>query len=490
MHETTRFFPPFGPLLFGRAPRSITEKLRNQAARLDALSQLQVAFGSLIPAHRLAPSAQGPNSRLRVFSPSVTFWAFLAQVLSPPCACRQIVRKVQAWWAERGQPHLCADTSAYCQARARLPLATLEAIHDDLVTQLQRSVSTEQHWRGRTVKIVDGTNVSMPDTAANQAAYPQQASQQPGCGFPMMKVVGVFCLASGALLQIVRGTLRVHDCQLFRQLWRFLARGDILLADRGFCSYAAIASLAARGVDCVMRLHQARPHDARRGRRLGPRDRLLTWTKPIQRTPAWSAEDFAALSETLTVRLVHVAVGVRGFRTRQFVLVTTLLDRLAYPAEALGQLYFQRWTVELHFREIKILLGLDVLRCQSPAMIHKELQLHLIAYNLVRALMQQAAARHHVPLARLSFKGALDTMRQWADVLHAARGQPRKQAALRRAMLALIARDQLPHRPGRSEPRAKKRRPKNYHLLTAPRHQMRVPAHRNRPRKSSQNALN
>ena len=190
------------------------------------------------------------------------------------------------------------------------------------------------------------------------------------------------------------------------------------------------------------------------------------------------------------MRLVHLFVAVRGLRSRHFVLVTTLLDAVASPAEALGQLYFQRWTVELHFREIKILLGLDILRCQSPAMIHKELALHLIAYNLVRALMQQAAALHHVPLARLSFKGTLDTLRQWADVLHAARGHPRKQAALRRAMLALIARDQLPERPDRTEPRAKKRRPKNYRLLTKPRHQMRVPPHRNRPRKSSQNALN
>jgi hypothetical protein len=336
---------------------------------------------------------------------------------------------------------------------------------------------------------VDGTNVSMPDTAANQKEYPQPASQKPGGGFPMMKLVGLFSLARGALLKMARGTLHVHESQLFRQLRAFLERGDLVRSDRGFCSWAAIAALGVRGVDCVLRLHQARPADFRRGKRLGPKDRLIVWPKPAPRTTGWSAADWIALPDSLTLRLLEIRVTVPGFRTRRVVLVTTLLDPVADPAEALGELYWRRWTVELHFREIKILLGLDVLRCLSPAMIHKELVLHLIAYNLVRALMQEAAHFHQVPLARLSFKGSLDSMRQWADMLHAARGQPRRQAALRRAMLEIIARDQLPHRPHRSEPRVKKRRPKNYHLLSKPRHQMRVPPHRNRPRKSSPNAL-
>jgi hypothetical protein len=330
----------------------------------------------------------------------------------------------------------------------------------------------------------------MPDTAANQKQYPQQASQQPGCGFPMMKLAGLFDLASGALLTVAHGTLHVHESQLFRHLWPLLVRGDVVLSDRGFCSFAAIASLQAHGVDTVMRLHQTRPVDFRRGQRLGSKDRRIVWNKPAQRTKGCSAGDWAALPDTLPLRLLEIRVAAPGFRTQRVLLITTLLDPVAYPAAALGELYFQRWTVELHFREIKILLGMDVLRCQTPAMIHKELWLHLIAYNLVRALMQEAGQVHHVPVVRLSFKGSLDTLREWADVLHATRDQPRKQAALRRAMLALIARDTVPDRPGRSEPRAKKRRPKNYHLLTKPRHQMRVPAHRNRPRKSSQNTLN
>lgn len=438
MAHTTRFFPAFGPLLFGRAPRSTLQTLRDRATSAEGLAQLQSACGPLLPLQALAAAAAGPNSRQRVFSVSVTFWAFLTQVLNPTMPCRQVVRQVQAWWAARGQAALAPNTSAYCQARARLPLAQLETIHAALAARLQRHVTTDQRWRGRIVKIVDGTNISMPDTTANQKDYPQPASQKPGCGFPMLKLVGLFCLASGALLQVARGTLHVHESQLFRQLWQFLQRGDVLLSDRGFCSFATIAALAARGVDCVLRLHQARPADFRCGRRLGPKDRRVVWHKPAQRTAGFTGEEWAALPDRLTLRLLEVRVAVPGFRTHRVWLITTLLDATTDPAVALGELYFQRWSVELHFREIKMLLGMDVLRCQTPALIHKELQLHLIAYNLVRALMQEAGQVHHVPVARLSFKGSLDTLREWADVLHATRGKPRQQAALRRAMLAVI----------------------------------------------------
>ena len=136
----------------------------------------------------------------------------------------------------------------------------------------------------------------------------------------------------------------------------------------------------------------------------------------------------------------------------------------------------------MHFREIKIVLALDVLRCLTPAMIEKELLLHVIAYNLIRSLMQHAALRHRVALRRLSFKGTLDSLRHFADVIHAAQGKPRQQAALLDILLQIIASDQVPFRPNRHEPRARKRRPKNFHLLTKPRHQMHVPSHRNRPK--------
>ena len=213
----------------------------------------------------------------------------------------------------------------------------------------------------------------------------------------------------------------------------------------------------------------------------------MTWEKPAQRTDAWSREEWEALPQSLSVRLIRLYVSTPGFRTREVTLVTTLTDAIAYPADAIRALYAQRWEVELHFHQIKILLGLDILRCKSPELIEKETLMHLIAYNLIRLLMQQAASTHAASLERISFKGALDTVRHFAAAIHAARATPRKQDALIAEMLAIIAADRVPDRPGRSEPRAKKRRAKNYHLLTKPRSQMQVPPHRNRPRQAIPN---
>ena len=339
--------------------------------------------------------------------------------------------------------------------------------------------------RGRPVKIVDGTGLSMPDTAANQGRWPQPTSQQPGCGFPVLKLVGLFSLSSGALLETATGSLHVHESLLFRGLWDRLKQGDVVLADRGFCSYAALASLRQRGVDSVMRLHQKRRADFRSGQRLGPDDRLVTWHKPAQRPEVCSVAEFAALPATLTLRLIRLRVAAKGFRTRSVVLLTTLLDVQAYPADALRELYGQRWQVELHFQQIKTLLAMDVLRCKSPELIVREVALHRIAYNLIRSLMQRSAHLHHVPLERISFKGSLDTLRHWSAVIAAAGGTPRKQDQLIQQMLASIARDPVPERPGRSEPRAKKRRPKNYQLQTKPRHQIGNLPRRNRPQKKA-----
>jgi DDE family transposase len=480
----TPFFSAFGSLLFGRAPRSAAHSLRARFHQLSSLSEIQEAFGSFIPHKLLSAHCSGTNSRDRIFSSRVTFWAFLAQVLSPGCPCRESVRKIQAWWQLRS-PRLAAsmspDTSAYCQARGRLAQSTLEQIHGSLTDRLERNVARPDLWQGREVYMVDGTNLSMPDTPQNQAAYPQPSSQKPGCGFPMMKIVAIFSLASGALLHIARGTLHVHESVLFCQLWKQLKAGSIILSDRGFCSFFAIASLAGQGVDCVMRLHHSRSLDGRRGLRLGPGDRLVIWRKPAQRSKTWPKNDFDLLPQTIALRQIRYSIHIPGFRTQQVALVTTLLDPIAYPAAALAELYLLRWTTELHFREIKTILRLDVLRCLTPKMIHKEVCLHLIAYNMVRVLMQQASHIHNTPLRRLSFKGTLDTLRHWADVIHAAQNQSRKQASLLCAMLAIIAKDQLPLRPNRVEPRARKRRAKNYHLLTKPRRQMHVPKHRNRP---------
>lgn len=412
--------PAFQALLLGHAARRARPHVPPEVLHAKSLSQLRALFGLLIPDARWQGFPLGPSCRERLFTPLITFWAFLSQVLAADSACRTAVRKVQAWWIRQGGGPMSANPSAYCQARARLPEETLEALHLQLAQRLETNVPADRLWRGRRVRLVDGTTGSMPDTAQNQSAYPQPSGQKAGCGFPMLKLVALFSLASGALLRAVHGPVRGSEVHLFRQLWAHLSPGEVVLADRGFCSFGALAALQQRDVDCLMRLHQTRRVNWRAGQRLGPADRLVAWRKPRRRPQLLSAEEFAALPATLPVRLVRLQARLKGFRTRTLVVVTTLLDPVAYPVEALAELYLQRWGVELHFRELKTLMRLDVLRCRSPQMIRKELLMHFIAYNLVRAVMLQAALQYQVALSRLSFKGTREALQAFGAVLQGA----------------------------------------------------------------------
>jgi hypothetical protein len=447
-----------------------------QALEQTTLCQLGKACAPWVPARLLKPAKCGAHSRRRSFPQGLTFWAFLSQVLSPESPCRETVRKVQAWYTARRLPRPGSGTAAYCRARSRLSHDTLLDIHRHTADELQRRVASDQLWCGRHVKVVDGTGVSMPDTPRNQRAFPQPSNQKKGCGFPVAKLVGCFCLASGALLHWAEGTLHVHESQLFRKLFPFFLPSDIILTDRGLCSYAHIAILLRAGIHTVMRLHQARPSDLRKGQRLGPNDRLVTWQKPKQRPRGCTVTDWRRVPDTLTLRLVYVSVNAPGWRTRSLVVVTTLTDPIRYPAAELAKLYLRRWAVELFFRDIKITLGMDVLRCKTPAMVRKEIVMHAIAYNLIRALMQQAASLYHVPIERLSFKGSVDTLRQWSDMLNAVHDKPREQSRLFNHLLQILAEDAVPFRPNRAEPRVRKRRPKAYPLMTHSRRDYRLAA--------------
>jgi len=490
MFHSTPFLPGLSHHLFGRQRRSQLDQLRTQSEqwRAATLSRLCEIFGPWLPVDLLAPAPKGVNSRERLYPQSLTFWAFLSQVLSPGCACREVVRKIQVWYAAQDQT-LDSGTSAYCQARRRLPLATLTQLHQTLANKLSARRTSPELWLGRGVKVVDGTGVSMPDTAANQAAWPQPSEQKPGCGFPVVKLVACFCLASGALLQWAEGTLKDSESRLFLKLLSVFKTGEVVLADRGFSSYANLATLGARGVDAVMRLHPFRKLDWRAGRRLGRRDRLVTWQKGRWEGPLWTPEQWAQLPAELTVRVVEIVVAVPGFRTQKLVLVTTLLDAATYSAEALGQLYFRRWAVELCFRDLKTTLGLDVLRCKTPALVRKEIVMHALAYNLIRALIQDIAQSYQVSVQRLSFKGTVDALRQWRDRFENPQASARTRSQLRKLFYQSIATDLLLERAGRSEPRAAKRRPKNFRLLTKPRHEMLVERYRKRRRPASKPAL-
>jgi hypothetical protein len=468
----TPFFPAFHSRLAALGHR--VQHLRQQS-----LCHLELLLAPLLPPGLLAQADEGPNSRERVFSLRRTFLGFLYQVLKPDCSCREIVRQVQAIFALHDQGPVDEGNSAYCQARKRLPLDTLCRLRVALAAAGQK---TAQLWHGLQPKVIDGTTVSLPDTQKNQRAYPQSRSQKPGCGFPLIKLVGVFSLTTGVLLDYAKGNKHQHELRLLRGLLDPFKPGDLAVADRGFCSYVLMALLLWRKVASLFRLHQRRPADLRKGKRLGKNDRLFTWLKPPQK-PRWLPQSWwKKMPAQLTVRVIRFRLACRGCRPDSVTLVTTLLDAQKYPAQDIAQLYARRWKIELWFRDIKTSMGMEVLRCKSPRMAHKELEMFFIAYNLIRCLMVQAGAINGVALDRMSFKGTVDSVRQFSLAIAQARSK-NKQNQLIIELLDVIARDQVPDRPYRIEPRTVKRRPKAYQLLNRPRHTMKEIPHRSKYRK-------
>ena len=446
--------------------------------RQATLAQLEVRLGHCLPARLLARPAAGPHSRQRIYSLPRTFWGWLWQMLNHNAPCRQVVRQVQALSALQGGPAVDEDTGGYCQARARLPQPVLEkALAASAATAARRAPALSL-LQGRALKVVDGSSLRLADTPSNQKGFPQPSSQKRGCGFPVLKLVVLFCLTSGALLARATGTLWQSEARLLHRLLATLQRGDIVLGDRGFGNFVILALLAGVGADLLARVPtHSRRVDFRRGRRLGRGDRVVRWRKGSHLVDWLNAADWAALPAEVEVRLVRALVRQRGFRTRQLTLVTTLLDPQLYPAAELLTAYARRWRLELCLDDLKTTLGLESLKGLSPELAEKELLAGLIAHNLLRCVMAEAAQEHAVPLERISFKGALDALRQFSHALCQTRCARRKKT-LWAALLRSLARDLVPERPGRREPRAIKRRPQ-YPFLTRPRHQQ-----RDRPRRS------
>ena len=475
MQKLERFLPGFNHILCGKPPKTTFTQFQAKLCKLrrSTLSELSFVFADLIPIDKLSPKSAGAHSRTRVFSLGVSFWGFLHQVLSPGMPCREVVRKVQSYCSEKNLSLPDSDNAAYCKARGKIRDEDLDAIHECVSGKLEQRVLQDQRWKGREVKVIDGTGITLPDTLANQAEFPQPARQLPGCGFPVMKVVACFCLASGALLKWVETELKRHESRILTQFISFFRRGDVVLTDRGFSSYGNLASLSQAGVDAVMRVHQARRLDYRKGKSLGLRDRLVEWVKP-QRPKGWDKASWASLPQILTLRIVRIRIEVKGFRVRQYDLVTTLLDSLVYSTDDLAELYFRRWSVELFFRHIKTTMGMEMLRCKTPPMVRKELRMFIIAHNLIRALMQEAASLYQCDLTRLSFKATVDTLRQFSYAIHATKDIPRTRARVLNEMLLIIASEKVPLREHRSEPRALKRRPKPFQRLMCHRKDFKV----------------
>lgn len=426
-------------------------------------------FAGLLPEDRII-EAFGKASwfwQAWIYTPAVTIWVFLSQCLSADHSCRDAVARLIAWRLVRGLRPCSADTGAYCTAREGLPEEACCQLMRETGQRVDEESPSQWRWLGHRVLDVDGSTLTMPDTAANQAEYPQQASQKPGCGFPIARIVVVFSLAVGTVLDAAIGKYQgkqTGENSLFRTLHGVLKEGDVVLADRYFSGWFDIALLKQRDVDIVVRKHQLRATDFRTGKRLGQDDHLVCWSKPAR--PSWMSENqYAALPDSLTMREVRVHVEQKGFRTRELVVVTTLLDPEKYPAAEIAQLYRRRWQAELNLRSLKIVLQMDHLRCKTPHRVRNEFYMHLVAYNLIRKLMAVAAFRAGVEPWTVSFKGTMQTTNHLLPVLSASVST----ADWCEALLEAIATHVVGDRPDRFEPRVKKRRPKPYKLMREPR---------------------
>lgn len=410
--------------------------------------------------------ASGYTWRERLLGPVATLHLFVLQILHGNTAITHL----------RHLARISFTATAYCLARARLPLDIFQRLLVRVAQALQPAMNQEDgRWRGHRTFLVDGSSFSMPDTPQLQAAFGQPGVQKPGCGFPVAHLLVLFHASTGFLLKALAAPLRTHDMAQVAVLHPQLQAGDVLLGDRGLCSFAHFALLRLRGLHGVFRMHQrqhvdftpARPYNASgkkpiKGlptskwlRSLGVTDQVVQWFKPKE-GPEWlTQEQYAALPASLELRELRYRVTQPGFRTHEVTLVTTLLDPQAYPAEALAQLYRQRWQVETNIKHLKTTMGMDVLRCETEQGVLKELAMFALVYNLVRMVMWTAAQRQGVAVDRISF---VDALRWLTD------GDPDS------SLSELVVN---PYRPDRVEPRAVKRRPKEYDRLNRPREELR-----------------
>jgi hypothetical protein len=438
--------------------------------RRQIVEDQDLCFKRLLPKEQVEAALERHqvHFRERLYTPLLTIWTFLYQVLASDQSCRAAVARLLAFLCVGGQGSESAKTDPYCKARQRLPEKLLADLARSSGLELHRQVQPLGLLGGRPIKIADGTTVSMPDTPANQKAYPQQSAQKKGLGFPLMRLVGLISLSCGAVLDVAMAPYqgkRTGETTLLRRLLGQLEAGDILLADAIFSTYSILALLLLQGVDLVSH-HDGRRHvDFRQGRQLGRYDHVVLWHKPV-RSFWMSRKLYRALPETLTVREVKVEVSQKGFRRRYLLLVTTLLDPRVYPKDELATAFRCRWHAELDLRSIKHVMQMDVLRCKSPSMVRKEIWMHLLAYNLIRKLMAQAAAVVGICPRDISFKGTLQTL-----VAFAAAGWscPDQRNELYAAVLKAVATHRVNDRPDRVEPRAVKRRPKKQVFLNEPR---------------------
>jgi hypothetical protein len=411
---------------------------------------------------------EGISYRERLHTPMITLWTWLHQVLDKDKSCKKAVSRIVSYLVACGNTPPSANTAAYCKARKRLKESFLLRLLHHTGKSLHQQET--ELWRGRRVFIVDGSTITMSDTQENQMQYPQPESQAEGCGFPMANIVALFCLKTGALLETAIAAITTHELNLFRSLYQRLHPGDVALGDRLYGSYADVCLIQDNKLDCLFRMHQKRKTDFRKGKILGYYDHIVFWNKPLACSQGLDPIFFERLPESIKLREVRFKVETKGFRPKKITLVTTLLDADTYPKEALTELYALRWNVEIDLRHLKTTMQMEHLLAKTPHMVRNEFYVHLLAYNLIRVMMFQAAVENEITPSGISFQATIQHLSNFTYAL--AYADPQMREFLHSVLLYLVSKEQLLIRPGRVEPRLKKQRPKSYGWLQQPRRQL------------------
>ena len=410
-----------------------------------------------------------------IFSTQIVLWAFLAQTLrdGKGSACAAAVADIATYLLQTSKQPPSGDTGDYCRARAKLSLPALRRLVVESGRNLEGVADESWLWKGLHAKLVDGFTFTMPDTLENQGAFPQLHAQSPGVGFPIARCCTIMSLATACVCDMAIGPYegkQTGENALLRGMLDSFDEGDVVVFDRYYCSFMMLAMLSLGGVHVCARLHQRRPTDFRRGRRLGKDDHLITWTRPVK--PAWmSDEQYERMPETLTLRELRFDVIAPDGRVETITVVTTLTDAEAFSKEDIVELYGFRWNVELDIRAIKQTLSLDHVRCKTPEMVLRELWVTLLAYNLIRKVIVMSAAMHGKQPRQLGFTLACQTV--LASWMLFSTGSCTNSRVMRATMLARIAANEVADRPGRMEPRVLKRRRHRYPLMQRPREQLR-----------------
>jgi hypothetical protein len=453
------------------APMGARSESARRSLTQQTLAQIEERLAPALPHDLFEKPAEKHHSRERIFSLARTFWSWIWQVFQSNTSCREVVRQVQALFAAFSSLSVDEGTSAYCKARQKIALSFLEKAFAASARSVEKLAPSSQ-LQGRPQKVVDGSGCRLWDSSENREAFPPPRHQFSKPCFPHLKILALFSAASGAILAKAAGALDKSELRLLFTLGEKIAARDILIGDRHFGCFVVAAWLQQRGADLIARVSSRnRKIDfGKASKSLGQNDACFVWRKPANPSPALSREEWAALPEELTVRVVQRRIEKPGFRTVEVTLVTTLLDAKLFPADEIGAAYLKRWRLEMCLDDLKTSLGMEMLSCRCPDLVEKELLVFLTAHNLLRWLMAQAALAEGADLERLSFKGSLDAFRQWSSALVQirSRSQQRKRRSLWQRFFQTLVADQVPLRPERKEPRAVKKRSK-YPPLDKPR---------------------